>query len=402
MNSRTSQSAWICCQIGAREHYAVPRALHLAGALDALLTDAWQTPDAARLPGGAGQRLAERFHPELATAQVIAFNSQLLRFEIGQRLRRSSAWDRILARNAWFEKRVVAWLRKHCKENQNRTLLAYSYAARDLFREAKKRGWRTVLCQIDPGPVEEEIVRAEHARHPNLETTWQPAPAGYWERWREECDLADHILVNSPWSRDALEQTGIAAAKIHVVPLACERAPELDWSREYPASFSEARPLRVLFLGQVCVRKGAGYLLEAARMLQDEPIEFLMVGPSEIKNPGTNTNIRWFGSVPRSETARFYREADVFLFPTLSDGFGLTQLEAQAWKLPIVASRFCGEVVTDGVNGWQLPKVSANTIAEALAACLRRPAMLADFSSRAISPASFDLQTLQRNLESLR
>lgn len=395
------EHSWICAQIGAREHYAVPRALHSAGALDVLLTDAWQPPGAMRLPGGAAQRLAERFHPELADAEVVAFNSPLVRFELAQRLRRASAWDRILARNVWFEKRATAWLRKSRKEVMNRTLLAYSYAARDLFHEAKQRGWRTVLCQIDPGPVEEEIVRAEHARHPNLETSWTPAPAGYWERWREECALASHILVNSPWARDALRQTGIAPEKIRVIPLACERAPESSWSREYPPSFSAARPLRVLFLGQVCVRKGAGYLLEAARMLQDEPIEFLMVGPSEIKNAGTSPNVRWCGSVPRSETARFYREADVFIFPTLSDGFGLTQLEAQAWRLPIVASRFCGEVVTDGVNGLQLPEVSANAIAAALTACRRDPAMLAEFSSRALSPLAFDLRTLRRNLEQL-
>lgn len=61
--------------------------------------------------------------------------------------------------------------------------------------------------------------------------------------------------------------------------------------------------------------------------------------------------VRWIGSVPRSATAMYYQLADVFLFPTLSDGFGLTQLEAQAWKLPIITSKFCGEVVKDRVNG---------------------------------------------------
>ena len=67
------------------------------------------------------------------------------------------------------------------------------------------------------------------------------------------------------------------------------------------------------------------------------------------------SGVHWHG--PRGETAaRFYREADVFLFPTLSDGFGLTQLEAQAWRLPVIASRFCGDVVQDGVNGLLLAR----------------------------------------------
>jgi glycosyltransferase involved in cell wall biosynthesis len=55
-------------------------------------------------------------------------------------------------------------------------------------------------------------------------------------------------------------------------------------------------------------------------------------------------------AVTHCGTDAFYERADLFLFPTLSDGFGLTNLEAQAWSLPIVASRFCGEVVRDGVN----------------------------------------------------
>ena len=398
-----SSHRWICCQIGAREHYAVPRALHAGGDLDALLTDAWQPPGAVGvLPVAAGKRFAGRFHPDLAAARVIAFNSQLIRFELGLRIRRASLWEQILARNAWFEKRAAGWLEKNATVGNDRSLLAYSYAARDLFRKAKALGWRTVLCQIDPGPVEEEIVQREHARQPHLATTWRPAPEKYWRRWREECELADHILVNSRWSGDALEQAGIAASKIKIVPLACENvAPEATPPREYPAHFSATRPLRVLFLGQICLRKGVAYLLDAARLLQDEPVEFHMVGTSEIKPTEIPRNVRWHGPVPRSEAARFYNEADVFLFPTLSDGFGLTQLEAQARQLPVIASRSCGGVVQDGVNGLLLGGVSASAIADALRACLHRPGMLAEFSNNAVSAQAFGLQMLRQNLTRL-
>ena len=47
--------SWICCQVGAREHYAVPRALHRAGALHALVTDAWADP-----PGETEGHFSER------------------------------------------------------------------------------------------------------------------------------------------------------------------------------------------------------------------------------------------------------------------------------------------------------------------------------------------------------
>jgi glycosyltransferase involved in cell wall biosynthesis len=77
--------------------------------------------------------------------------------------------------------------------------------------------------------------------------------------------------------------------------------------------------MRVLFLGLVNLRKGVARLLEAARILRDEPIEFWLVGPLEIANAGPLSEagrVRWFGHVIRTQAAQFYRDADVFILPT--------------------------------------------------------------------------------------
>jgi len=105
------------------------------------------------------------------------------------------------------------------------------------------------------------------------------------------------------------------------------------------------------------------------------------------------------GNAPRNDVARFYREADVFLFPTHSDGFGLTQLEAQSWKLPVITSRNCGEVITDGHNGLLLGEVSGEAIAQVLSECLKHPARLAQLSKNAIEATQFGLEPLARRLE---
>src|SRR5262249_46552395 len=140
--------------------------------------------------------------------------------------------------------------------------------------------------------------------------------------------------------------------KIRVVPLAYERpVGALEFRRRFPTSFDRARPLRVLFLGQINLRKGIGPLLEAIRLLRGEPIEFTLAGDIQVEIPadmGDDPRVKWVGSVPREQTERFYRDADLFIFPTFSDGFGLTQLEAQAWSLPIVTTKLCGKVVEDG------------------------------------------------------
>jgi glycosyltransferase involved in cell wall biosynthesis len=372
------KSRWLVSQLGAREHYAVPRALRGQDALAGLITDAWVEP--GTVLAGTHRRLRERFHPGLASARVQRWTLGLLAFEALARARRLCGWPLILARNAWFQRRVTGWLRSlPVAEGSDPILFSYSYTACVPFRLARERGWRTVLGQIDPGPVETEIVQAEQEAFGHGRTNWSTPPPRYWDDWREECDLADRIIVNSRWSRDALVQAGIADAKITVVPLAYEVAVPDPAVREYPSHFDARRPLRVLFLGQINLRKGLARVMEAARMLAGEPVEFWMVGPLELNatpDAAAGPGMKWFGPVPRGEVARFYQAADVFLFPTLSDGFGLTQLEAQARGLPIIASSNCGEVVRDGVNGFLLSAVSDQTISNALLECLHNPGKL--------------------------
>jgi glycosyltransferase involved in cell wall biosynthesis len=359
------------------------------------------------LLGAVRRGLRGRFHPDLANANVRSANFNNIVFELAARARGLQGWPLMAARNEWFQSRVVSFLsgyRPSTSKGQP-IVFAYSYAAQEVFRFARKRGWRTVLGQIDPGPVEERIVAKLWAEQPSQREQWQPTPAGYWENWREECALADCILVNSDWSRRALLQEGVPSEKLRLVPLAYEPAAEAaTFQREYPQAFSHERPLRVLFLGLVNLRKGMGPVLDALRLLQCEPMEFEFVGPLQIRVPEDLqqcSNIHWRGAVPRGEVARFYQEADVFLFPTMSDGFGLTQLEAQAWKLPIIASRFCGEVIEDGCNGWVLEELSADLIAAALRRCVAEPARLREFAANTVPRERFSLARIGQQLLSI-
>jgi len=378
--------SWICCQLGAREHYAVPRALKLGGLLDALITDLWM------------KRLIGRFHPGLAGARVVAPNISALTFELKASLARENGWALISRRNHWFQKQAVGQLARN--HNGNHTVFAYSYAAKEIFEFARARGWRTVLGQIDPGPAEERIVAG--LQSPISHTHWEPAPKAYWDNWRDECSLADQIVVNSNWSRDALIAEGVATEKIRVIPVAYEGGNETPpFQRHYPGAFSAERPLRVLFLGQVNLRKGVAQLLEAVKLLSGEHVEFWFVGPIQIRVPQElklHPQVRWFGVAPRVSVDSYYRDADVFILPTLSDGFGLTQLEAQAWKLPVIVSRYCGEVVRDGFNGCVLEEVSGEAIAEVIRGFLRSPERLSAMSIRSSVDERFSLPMLARSL----
>ena len=162
---QTAKPNWICCQIGAREHYAVPAYLHRRNSLAALITDAWLKPSTlvTKLQCASLRSLQERFDSRLADANVWHFTSSLIRFEMHARAQRCKNWDRIQARNTWFQDHAVGRLRNFNVLNREGRaeppiVFAFSYAARRIFEFARRSGCRTVLGQIDPGPIEEQIV----------------------------------------------------------------------------------------------------------------------------------------------------------------------------------------------------------------------------------------------------
>ncbi len=398
---------WVCAQLGSREHYAIPRVLHRRGQLELLLTDYWNAGGggiAALAPGREAAKASQRFHPELASAAVEHLGWRRLAFEIRARLMKRDGWETILRRNALFQRVMIRRLDKRRDELRAAPgiFFSYSYAALELIQWFRRIGWRVVLGQIDPGIHEEDTVAAELARHPGLASRWSRAPARYWQLWREECALSDIVLVNSEWSREALVSSGIEAGKIEVVPLAFEKGASANERPPSPDRFTEERPLRVLFLGQLTVRKGAHLALDAARKMRDEPVQWSFVGPSDMDPPADlleNSKVRWSGPVSREATAQLYREADLFVLPTLSDGFALTQLEAQACGLPVLASKFCGGVAQDGVNGLLIDPLSGDGIVERVRRVLASPDLLARMTRASAVDARFSLEALGRNLE---
>lgn len=405
----------ICAQIGARDHYAFPRAFQRVGMLGALVTDYWQG-NPGSMPGFISPRAGGRWHQELAAVPVTSSNVRSLLRQAALGLRGASTWQRVLATNTGFQEDALQHidalihnftpprsgdlnqthhsllpLGKASAARLPITVFSYSYAARDLFRMAKDRGWNTLLGQIDPGPEEGRLIEELRKRHVKWQCTRVPPPDEYYESWREEVALADRVIVNSEWSAAALRRQGVAAEKLVHIPIPYE--PDMTSSlRSAPeGGFGPERPLRVLFLGQVNLRKGICELLEAMRLLHDKPVELTIVGaPQVILPPDLRAlpSLRWIGPIPRGEIATHLRRADVFILPTHSDGFGLTQLEALGHRLPVIVSENCARLVQDDVQGRVLPEVSSTAIAAVLNSILADPDCLTRWSKECAVPKS--------------
>ncbi len=362
------RARWLVSQIGGREHYAIARSLHQRGQLSSLVTDFWCRPGSRTSRWKSLAKLHDRWHDELSDANVVSPYWSLFCEEALSRAKRLSGWDRILHRNHWFQ----SFAKRHLKASGEdpKVLFSYSYASRELLPVARQRGMHTVVGQIDPGPEEERIVGAEHERYAHLKSAWRPAPAEYWDSWRSEMEQCDRIMVNSKWSAECLGAEAIDKKKIDVVPLVYRKSQVTRKPQRTEVDRKRAT-WKVLFLGQINLRKGVGRLLDAMRLLADDGrFQLILAGPTEIDPVAWSDlpNVRWTGPLRRSEVDQVYQQADVFILPTLSDGFALTQLEALSNGLPIIASRHCGEVVCHGSNGLVLGDLEPETIAKAMVA----------------------------------
>jgi glycosyltransferase involved in cell wall biosynthesis len=94
---------------------------------------------------------------------------------------------------------------------------------------------------------------------------------------------------------------------------------------------------------------------------------------------------------------RFY----FHLLTPLSDGFAITQLEAQAYGLPIISSTFCGRVVESGRNGFILEEPNAASIANAVRDCIANTTRLQQFAAASRLPDEFTIDALGQRLQEL-
>lgn len=384
--------SWTAIQLGSREHYAIPIALRNGGALDRCITDTWLSEVASRLVQPVSPSLSARRSDQLPDKQVVSNTLGRLIIDAQLRLRGRGYWDSILERNEWFGD----WVAKQSAQVGSSTVFSYSYTARLPFAKARSRGARCILGQIDPGPREEEVVLEATKNYRHLAPPENRAPQKYWDLWLAEIAMADKIVVNSPWSARLLKEAGVQSAKLVEVPLVYAPEARSDESRvtgdesgQEKLKGGKAKKLKALFLGSVILRKGVGQLFDAIKMLKNEPVDFTFAGPIGVKVPDEISqlpNVRFLGAVDKVTAEKLYRESDVFLFPTLSDGFGLTQLEALGHGLPVIASRHCGQVVEDRVSGLLLTDVTPDVIADAILQLVRDRDLLARLKANARVP----------------
>lgn len=189
------------------------------------------------------------------------------------------------------------------------------------------------------------------------------------DRAEAEYRQADLIDVLSTYAKQTLVDRGIPPERLSVsLP-----GVDVDRFRPGPPPAGSARPFRVLFVGRLELAKGVRYLLEAFALARLPDAELWLIGPLHremepfLRQHGRGVVVR--GPLPLEEVAACYRSADVFVFPTLSDSFGLVMLEAMASGLPVVATARSGapDVLREARDGFVVPACDAAALGDRIA-----------------------------------
>lgn len=377
----------VVSQLGARMHYAVPKILAREGRLGHFFTDICGTKSwpallqklPPRLLPQAVKRLAGRVPSGIPSELITDFPLFGLRSGI-RRLRIENAIEET-SHAVWAGSRFSSLVASRGFHDAA-GLYAYSGDALEQMRMAKSQGlWTAVEQMIAPRTVVETIMAEEMRRFPD----WAGPPARnpfadiFAERERAEWQLADCIVCPSEFVRDHVVKEGGPAERCVVVPYGVDAEERFGPAGRTPG------PLRVLTVGEVGLRKGSPYVLQAAERL-GAGARIRMVGPDRLPPPlrrrmGRSVELR--GIVPRREIDAEYHWADVFLLPSLCEGSATVVYEALAAGLPVITTYSTGSVVRDGVEGLVVPERDPQAIVEAIRHLGENEALRAQLSENA-------------------
>ncbi|GAA3757242.1 glycosyltransferase family 4 protein [Terriglobus aquaticus] len=365
----SNQWQFVLVHGGARDSYQVALALHEAGLLRTLVTDLFASETALQrwsrfIPPGLRSLLEARSAPlpsthvqQHAIAGLLAVALERWRhvpFALRRSARRLS--DRRLGRAAG-----------HLAASTGSRLLAYSYFAAPAFSAA---GSAPLLFQVHPHPLTvRRILHDERALHPqcasSLDQEWELAlPEHDLKTLIRESETAHAYIVASSFTQNSLIEHGVPAHRITVVPYGVD----LQRFHPRPAPRLHDGILRLLFVGRINQRKGLLYLLQALSQLSDVNLHLTICGrvvdDLQLFRPFAD-RITLRPSVSAKELAAAYQQADLFVFPSLAEGFGQVLLEALASGLPILSTTHTAapDLIEDGVHGWIVPPRDVDQLA---------------------------------------
>jgi glycosyltransferase involved in cell wall biosynthesis len=355
---------------GNRDHYQLAAALHEADLLDTLVTDLYQSASqttwyTSLLADKVLTKLLDnRSCEQLDGANIEISVRALGAFVLGKMassINTNRYKDKVLSRKAM---RVA--------EQHESSLFCYSYYASEAFKPREPEFRYRFLFQLHPHPksvkniLTDEMKRSPAARASLMMEHEVSLPEQEFNELSAEPHLANGWVVASSYTASTLAEHGIPLERIHVVPYGVNSERFIARSKS-PAS---DKPFTIVYVGSMSQRKGLSYLLDAVKLLSSQNVKVVLCGRGIIDHGllAGYSNLEIEIGLPTEQLVRRLHEADVFVLPSLAEGFAHVLLEAMCCGLPVITtSHTCApDVIENGVHGFIVPIRDAKAIAEKL------------------------------------
>ncbi|MFA7394876.1 MAG: glycosyltransferase [Candidatus Paceibacterota bacterium] len=177
----------------------------------------------------------------------------------------------------------------------------------------------------------------------------------------------DYIIASSDFVKKSYIEAGYPADKIYLANF------DIDFSRfDVKEPHDKTKIFKVLYMAYTTPLKGLHYLLEAWEELRLPNVELTLVGgfdslPNKLRERyekiiARNKNIVVVGHTPNPE--EYYKDASLFVFPSLTESYGRVTLEAMACGVPIITTENAQGIVEDGKTGFVVPIRDSRMIKE--------------------------------------
>ncbi|RZL26906.1 MAG: glycosyltransferase [Pedobacter sp.] len=293
----------------------------------------------------------------------------------------------------WAELSFDKWAAKQLNP-EIRMVHAYEHAALATFKKAEELGVFKVLEQTSQHYTHfEKLIKQQFEKYPELKSAYNERVSGKLilkrnERKKQEYALADLIICNSSFTKKTLITGNVEKSKIIVIPLAF---PETVKKRP----IKQGNIFTFLYAGSLSVRKGTHLLLEIwqKNFSSQTNLELILVGKNLLPQSLTSIksdNIKIIDFVHQTELEKLYDNADVFVFPTLADGFGMVITEAMARGLPVIASDHSAgpDLIEHQKNGLIAKSGDLEDLTKQMNWCIENKSLLPEISNQALIKAN--------------
>lgn len=290
----------------------------------------------------------------------------------------------------YFDKMVANQLLKEMNTGAD-AIYAYEDGAYHSFVKAKKLGLKCLYDQpIGYWQVAHKILQKERELWPEWEATL-PGLNDSEEKLLnkdKELALADCVFAASTFTAHTLKEYSGTIKQVKVVPFGF---PAINTEKKI-IKIESNKKLKLLFVGGLSQRKGIANLFNAVENLKNH-VELTIVGRKlndhcSILNE-TLKKHNYIPSLPFPKVLKLMAEHDIFVFPSLFEGFGMVITEAMSQGLPVITTvnTAGGDLIEHGKNGWLVTPGGTDELTSLLQELIEDPEQITTVAQEALTTA---------------